>query len=375
MADPEQTYQEVLQEEQQKGSHASVAEARAKAARTRAEHGSPHPKEPRWWPGAQPQFEGDGAVAVADEPAAAEAPEPTPAEAPVAAEVPAAAPAVAESAPQPAQAPAEQAVPTRGETLAGAAASAQPAVETVPPAPDAAAPAAQPAATAAAPIAATPTQLPPEQRPAGVTHGTTTGTRLRPEDEVTTDAQFEGQRAMYDRRKLIDELVSTGVPAVTAAETGRARSPMFAVLYIVITLLAIAAAAGAAGGEGGGETPPSPGPETGITLSAEGVAFNTNQFTLPADGATVHFENGDTVPHNIAIYQDDSTNQELFKGEVIDGGESIDYEIGALDPGEYYFQCDVHPAMNGTVTVEAAGAPAEEGGAEEGTAEEGATEE
>lgn len=370
MADPEQVYQEVLQEEQQKGSHPSVGEGRAKAARARAEHGSPHPKEPRWWPGAQPQFEGDGAAPPA-EAAPAEEPEPTPAEAPVAAEAPAAAPAVAEAAPQPAQAPADQAVPTRGETLADAAASAQPAVQTVPPAPDAAA--SPPAAAAAAPVAATPTQLAPEQRPAGVTHGTTTGTRLRPEDEVTTDAQFEGQRAMYDRRKLIDELVATGVPAVTASETGRARSPMFAVLYIVITLLAIAAAAGAAGGgeeEVGPETPP---PVEGINFAAEALAFDTNQLTLPADGAAVHFENRDTAPHNLAIYEDDTTNEELFKGEVIDGGETIDYEIGALEPGEYYFQCDVHPGMNGTATVE--GGAAEGDGATEGGAEGDAAEE
>ncbi|HEX2236383.1 MAG TPA: hypothetical protein VHK89_08920, partial [Actinomycetota bacterium] len=78
MADPEQIYQEVLQEEQQKGSATAVAEGRAKAARVRAQHGSPHPKEPRWWPGAQPHLEGDGAAPAAAEPEPA-APEPEPA--------------------------------------------------------------------------------------------------------------------------------------------------------------------------------------------------------------------------------------------------------------------------------------------------------
>ena len=73
MVDPEQLYQEVLQEEQQKGSSAPVAEGRAKAARARAEAGSPHPKEPKWWPGAQPHLEGG------DEPAADEAPAEEPA--------------------------------------------------------------------------------------------------------------------------------------------------------------------------------------------------------------------------------------------------------------------------------------------------------
>ncbi len=66
MADPEQIYQEVLAEEQAKGSSSAVAEGRAKAARQRAVHGSPHPKEPRWWPGSQPQFEGGDAAPAAD---------------------------------------------------------------------------------------------------------------------------------------------------------------------------------------------------------------------------------------------------------------------------------------------------------------------
>ncbi|MGH2819575.1 MAG: hypothetical protein ACRDJ5_02850, partial [Actinomycetota bacterium] len=80
MADPEQLYQEVLQEEQQKGVSSAVAEGRAKAARARAEAGSPHPKEPKWWAGAQPHLEGGEAAAPAED----EAPEaaPTEAEAP-----------------------------------------------------------------------------------------------------------------------------------------------------------------------------------------------------------------------------------------------------------------------------------------------------
>ncbi|MDQ3951628.1 MAG: hypothetical protein M3279_01495, partial [Actinomycetota bacterium] len=74
--DPEQIYQEVLSEEQAKGSSSAIAEGRAKAARQRAVHGSPHPKEPRWWPGSQPQFEGGDGAAPA--PAEEAAPEPEP---------------------------------------------------------------------------------------------------------------------------------------------------------------------------------------------------------------------------------------------------------------------------------------------------------
>ncbi|MDQ3646423.1 MAG: hypothetical protein M3345_05740, partial [Actinomycetota bacterium] len=117
MADPEQIYTEVLAAEQKKGSVAPVAEGRAKAARARAEHGSPHPTEPKWWPGAQPAFEGGNGAAPAEAPA--EQPAEEPAEAP--AEQPAAAAETDEAAPD--NAPAE-------------AAAEQPAAAAVPPAPD-----------------------------------------------------------------------------------------------------------------------------------------------------------------------------------------------------------------------------------------------
>ncbi|HEX2240031.1 MAG TPA: cupredoxin domain-containing protein [Actinomycetota bacterium] len=351
MADPEQIYQEVLAEEQQKGSAPAVAEGRAKAARVRAEHGSPHPKEPKWWPGAQPHLEGGGAPteapaaeapAAEPEPGAAE-PEPAPAEAAPAPE-PTPTQAPAETAPQPATAPAAQAEPTRGDELAAAAATTQPAAAAVPPAPE---------------PAQTPAAMAPDARPAGVTHGTTTGTRLRPEDEVTTDAQFEGQKAMYERRKVIDDLVSTGVPAVSAADTGRSGSPLLALLYVLIPLIAIGFIAGRPSTPASsGEHPPEDGATGGaITLVAQGIAFDQNQLSLPADGATVTLDNRDTAPHNLAVYANAEDGaafaSPLFDGPEIGGGDSIEYEVPPLEPGDYYFQCDLHPgSMNGSVTVQ-----------------------
>jgi hypothetical protein len=43
-----------------------------------------------------------------------------------------------------------------------------------------------------------------------------------------------------------------------------------------------------------------------------------------------------------------SADAALFQGELITGPDTIEYEVPALDPGEFYFQCDVHPTMNGT---------------------------
>src|SRR5918994_2708986 len=127
----------------------------------------------------------------------------------------------------------------------------------------------------------------------------------------------------------------------------------------------IEVAPGAPGGEPGGE-PGGPGGGTGggppgggapggaepATVVAQGIAFDTDTISLPADQpSTLTFDNRDTVPHNIAIYADDSVSEMLFQGEIVTGPATAQYEISPSPAGEYYFQCDVHPTMNGTVTV------------------------
>lgn len=370
MADSEQIYQEVLQEEQQKGSAGPVAEGRAKAARSRAEHGSPHPKEPRWWPGAQPHLEGGDGAAPVDEVAEPEPAEPEPAE-PEVAQQPAPEPEPAEApaaeaapTPEPAPAPAPQAAPEPAPAPA-----AQPAAAAV------AAPAQAPAAVQAAqPVAQAPaTVAPPEPaepaRPSGVTHGTASGNRLRPEDGVSTEAQFEGQRAVYERRKLIDELVATGVPAVTAAGTGRPRAPYLAVLYLIIPLVVIVFLVGQASPSaetepaGGTTEEPAPGGGGGgggggdVTLVASNLAFDTDAITLPADqDAIVTLDNEDTVVHDFSLYETeedaDAQASALFDGADVDGGDSIDYDFTTPAAGDYVFQCDIHPTMRGDATVQ-----------------------
>ena len=332
MADPEEIYAEVLSEEQGKGSAAPVAEARAKAARARAEAGSPHPKEPKWWPGAQPHLEGGGeapaeAAEAAEEPAAEE-----PATEEPAAE---AAPAATEEEQAPEVAPEQPAA-------AEVAAPVTPAAET------ASVPVAETAAPAAAAQAAT------EQRPSGVIHGTVDGNRMRPEDGAITEAQLQGQADMYARRKLIDEIVGTGVPAVAAYDTGEKRSPVLALLYLLIPIMAIAfLLANNDGGSAEADAEPPGGEPTGIVLVAANVAFDKDTVTLPAEATTVTLENEDSAPHNFSIYEDDSAEADLFVGAEVGAGSTADYEIPALEPGEYFFRCDLHPSsMVGTVTVE-----------------------
>ncbi len=91
----------------------------------------------------------------------------------------------------------------------------------------------------------------------------------------------------------------------------------------------------------------------GTAVSAANVAFSTDTIELQAKTEeTIPFTNDDSAEHNISIYEDDSAQKDLFKGEIIPGGQQTTYTVPALPKGEYYFQCDVHPGMNGTVTVQ-----------------------
>ena len=327
-ADPEALYKEVLAEEQAKGVTGAVAEGRAKAARARAEHGSPHPKEPKWWPGAQPHLEGGG-----DDGAAADETEEVEEEAAVE-EAPAAEAPAPEPEPEPAPAAAE-AAPAAAE-----------------PAPVAPAAAAQPAAAAVA------SEAPAATLPSGVTHGTPTGNRLRPEDSVATDVQLDAQQAMYQRRKLIDEVVATGVPAVAASSAARSRtSPFVLLLYLLIPIVAVMfligsedSLGGGGEGEGGGEPPPA---ASGLSISAVDLQFSSDTLEFKAgEEAELEFVNDDasSIQHNVAIYEEEG-GADIFVGEVIPGGQTTTYSVPAMEAGEFYFQCDVHPGMNGTVTV------------------------
>jgi plastocyanin len=100
------------------------------------------------------------------------------------------------------------------------------------------------------------------------------------------------------------------------------------------------------GGTGGEPAAPAAG-----TVSAEGVQFDTAEISLAAgEEEEITFNNADTVEHNISIYEEEG-GKNLFTGDIIPGGQETTYSVPALDKGEYYFQCDVHPAMNGTVKV------------------------
>jgi plastocyanin len=91
-----------------------------------------------------------------------------------------------------------------------------------------------------------------------------------------------------------------------------------------------------------------------LTVTADSLAFDTGCLALPAgEAVTIRLVNAEDVePHQVAIYTDSSRTTQLFSGDIVDGGESIDYQIEALEAGTYYFDCTIHPAMNGSVVVQ-----------------------
>jgi plastocyanin len=93
--------------------------------------------------------------------------------------------------------------------------------------------------------------------------------------------------------------------------------------------------------------------EGGTVLTASGLAWDNEALSTKADKPfTVTVSNEDTVVHNFSIYEDDSLDKEFLKGDDVSPGATVDEDADALPKGKYYFQCDYHPAMNGTLTAE-----------------------
>ncbi|GIV00744.1 MAG: hypothetical protein KatS3mg014_2359 [Actinomycetota bacterium] len=97
-----------------------------------------------------------------------------------------------------------------------------------------------------------------------------------------------------------------------------------------------------------------------VTVVAEGLAFTDGACIQAPAGEpfTIVFENRDAgVQHNVQVFAGaQPSGDTLFQGDIITGPSQIEYEIPALDPGEYAYNCIVHPNMIGRIVAgEAAG--------------------
>ena len=86
-------------------------------------------------------------------------------------------------------------------------------------------------------------------------------------------------------------------------------------------------------------------------ITANGLKFGQTDVVVPAGKAfQLSFTNQESAPHNVAIYTDASAATNLFRGEILSSGSKV-YDVPALAAGTYFFRCDVHPDMQGTITA------------------------
>jgi plastocyanin len=91
-----------------------------------------------------------------------------------------------------------------------------------------------------------------------------------------------------------------------------------------------------------------------LMIAAKDVAFDTTSIRLPAGAATrLRVANEDAgIYHNIAVYRDRQASDLVQRGALFDGPKTRDYVFEPFTAGTYYFQCDLHPAMSGTLIAE-----------------------
>jgi cytochrome c oxidase subunit 2 len=93
---------------------------------------------------------------------------------------------------------------------------------------------------------------------------------------------------------------------------------------------------------------------TDLSLVAHDISWNSFCLAVPANTPfTVNITNQDVgIDHNFSIYDTFFQEKTYFTSPRITGPASETLDVGALPPGHYYFQCDVHgPSMSGAFVV------------------------
>ncbi len=109
-------------------------------------------------------------------------------------------------------------------------------------------------------------------------------------------------------------------------------------------------------GPGGACTPTETG--TKLTLVGQSLAFDTSCIGAPAGKPiTIVFDNKDPdTQHNVEVFTNSSATDRVGGAasatDVIVGPASTTYQVPALQPGNYFYRCDVHPtSMTGTLVI------------------------
>lgn len=86
------------------------------------------------------------------------------------------------------------------------------------------------------------------------------------------------------------------------------------------------------------QTPPA---TSSNAVSISNFSFSPATLTIKA-GQTVMWQNNDSVPHSVV--------GSVFKSSTIKQGEGFGFTFS--QPGEYNYNCGLHPSMQGKIIVE-----------------------
>jgi plastocyanin len=122
--------------------------------------------------------------------------------------------------------------------------------------------------------------------------------------------------------------------------------------FVLVLGFVVIAAIGAACSSASAQPQPSgPVDANGPTIVAKDMKFSPSTVEIAAGkNVTVHFDNQDNAPHNVAIYKDAGSSEKVSVGEIVTAAEA-DQVVPALVAGTYFFRCDVHPDMKGSIVV------------------------
>ena len=122
-------------------------------------------------------------------------------------------------------------------------------------------------------------------------------------------------------------------------------------IFLALGLVVIAAMSAACASAAPAPSVSGPVDPNGPTVVAKDMKFQTGQVEVKAgQNLTLHFDNQDSAPHNVAIFTDSSASQKVSVGEII-SSSAKDQVIPALKAGTYFFRCDVHTNMTGTIVA------------------------
>jgi len=122
-------------------------------------------------------------------------------------------------------------------------------------------------------------------------------------------------------------------------------------ILLALGLVALAAINAACSTASAQPLPSGPVDPNGPTIVARDMKFQNATVEVTAGSSvTLHFDNQDSAPHNVAIYTDSSASSAVSVGEIVASGKK-DQVVPALKPGTYFFRCDVHHDMTGTIVA------------------------